>query len=103
MYRPFTFSFALLFLFACSWVQLTSEGRTVRLATESEVANCSRIGTTTSATTSRLLVVERGGGTVQGELVTLARNEAGLMGGNTIVAGSTIEGGRQQFIVYRCP
>lgn len=88
---------------ACNWVQLTNEGRGVQLATQSGIANCSRVGTTASATTSRVLAVDRGGSKVQDELVTLARNEAGLMGGNTIVADSTIQEGRQTFIVYSCP
>lgn len=87
---------------ACTWVQLTDEGSGVQLATSAEVSNCTRVGSANSATTSRV-VVQRGGEKVQGELVTLARNEAGLMGGNTIVAASTIEGGRQSFTVYRCP
>jgi len=103
MYKIITLALVLAFTTACSWVQLTEEGRGVQLATSSGVSNCSRVGTTSSATTSRLLVVQRGGEQVQGELVTLARNEAGLMGGNTIVADSTIEGGRQSFTVYSCP
>jgi len=103
MYKITTLILVLAFTTACSWVQLTAEGRGVQLATSSEVSNCTRVGTTSSATTSRLLVVQRGGEQVQGELVTLARNEAGLMGGNTIVADSTIEGGRQSFTVYNCP
>jgi len=75
----------------------------VRLLTQSQVTNCQRIGTTTSTTTSRVVVVPRGSETVQTELVDLARNEAGLMGGNAIVADGTVVDGRQRFIVYDCP
>ena len=103
MFKPAIIALSVLLLTACNWVQLSNEGRGVRLATQSEIANCSRVGTTAAATTSRLLIVDRGGSTVQEELVTLARNEAGLMGGNTIVADSTIQDGRQSFIVYTCP
>jgi hypothetical protein len=103
MHKITTLTLLLSLTTACTWVQLTAEGRGVQLLTSSEVSNCTRVGTTSSATTSRLLVVQRGGEKVQGELVTLARNEAGLMDGNTIVADSTIEGGRQSFTVYRCP
>jgi len=103
MYKLIPFAFVIALITACTWVQLTEEGSGVQLASVSDVSNCSRVGTTTSTTTSRLLVVQRGGEQVQGELVTLARNEAGLMGGNTIVADSTIEGGRQSFTVYNCP
>jgi hypothetical protein len=47
--------------------------------------------------------VDRGSEKVQDELITLARNEAGTLGGNTIVPDGTIEEGRQRFVVYRCP
>ncbi|GIT20632.1 MAG: hypothetical protein CM1200mP40_03140 [Gammaproteobacteria bacterium] len=52
---------------------------------------------------SRLVVVERGGERLQDELIRLARNEAGDLGGNVIVPESVIEEGRQSFGVYRCP
>lgn len=91
------------FALGCTWVQLTTEGESVRLATAAEVVNCSRIGSTTSTTRSRVWVADRGSEKVQDELITLARNEAGTLGGNTIVADGTIEEGRQRFIVYRCP
>jgi hypothetical protein len=92
-----------LLLSACSWVRVTPEGRDVRLLTQSQVTACQRVGTTTSTTTSRVVVVPRGSETVQTELVDLARNEAGLMGGNAIVADGTVVDGRQRFIVYDCP
>ena len=40
---------------------------------------------------------------MQDELLRLARNEAGSMGGNAIVPESVIEEGRQTFGVYSCP
>jgi len=40
--------------------------------------------------------------TIQGELESLARNEAALMGGDAIVPASAIERGRQTFDVYLC-
>ncbi|MBL4573298.1 MAG: DUF4156 domain-containing protein, partial [Gammaproteobacteria bacterium] len=39
---------------------------------------------------------------LQEELLTLARNEAGRMGGNTVVPESLIDGGEQDFGVYNC-
>jgi hypothetical protein len=90
-------------LSACSFVGVTPEGQDVRLLTQSQVGACQRVGTTTSTTTSRVVIVPRGSETVQTELVDLARNEAGLMGGNAIVADGTVVDGRQRFIVYSCP
>ena len=92
-----------LLLVSCSWVRVTPEGQDVRLLTQNQVGNCQRIGTTTSTTTDEVVFVPRGSETVQTELVDLARNEAGLMGGNAIVADGTVVEGRQRFIVYSCP
>ncbi len=88
---------------SCTWVQLTGEGQGVRLATVSQTAGCTRVGTTTSTTREALWIAERGSEKVQHELVTLARNEAGSMGGNTIAPEGAIEEGKQRFTVYRCP
>jgi len=94
----------LIILSSCnSWVGVTSEGQGVRQATASEINNCQRIGRTQASTMSRVAFVERGGERMQDELLRLARNEAGSMGGNVIVPESVIEEGRQTFGVYRCP
>jgi len=94
----------LIFLTGCnSWVQVTTEGESVRLAAGNEVANCQRIGRVQAQTLSRVVVLERGGERLQDELIRLARNEAGDLGGNVIVPESVIEDGRQSFGVYRCP
>ena len=104
MNRIILFSSLLVILSSCnSWVQVTSEGESVRLASGSETANCQRVGSAQAQTLSRLVVVERGGERLQDELIRLARNEAGDLGGNVIVPESVIEEGRQSFGVYRCP
>ena len=87
----------------CTWVQVTTEGVDVSLADADQVGNCSRIGRTRSKTLSRIVVIQRGAETLQEELISLARNEAGSMGGNTIVAESSIDSGAQTFGVYNCP
>ncbi len=87
----------------CTWVQLTSAGENVSLRTASQVANCERIGRTQTQSLSRVTIVERGADRLQEELLTLARNEAGDMGGNVVVAESVITEGRQSFGVYQCP
>lgn len=89
-------------LAACNWVQLTTEGESVSLRNSNQIANCTYIGKTTVTTLDKLAIVERGGGKMQDELMTLARNEAGLMGGNTIVPASLINDGKQDFNVYTC-
>ncbi len=91
-------------LSACgSWVNVTSAGQLVSVATPAEVGQCTRIGSTTTNALSEIAFVERGSEKLQRELIDLARNEAGDMGGNRIVVETPITDGRQSFGVYRCP
>lgn len=85
------------------WVQLTPEGEQVSLATPAEVADCRRLGRATVNAADSIAFVQRSARQLQNELVRLARNEAGIMDGDRIVAESTIEDGRQTFGVHRCP
>lgn len=87
---------------ACTWVPLTPEGETVRVARADEVRDCERKGEVASILKSRVAGFERKPGKVADELVALARNEAALMGGDTVVAESPVKDGRQMFGVYRC-
>ena len=90
-------------LHACTWVKPTPEGQKVRVAQPSEIgAWCERKGEVASILKSRIAGVERSPTKVAGELETLARNEAALMSGDTVVAESTIKDGRQLFGVYSC-
>lgn len=89
-------------LSSCTWVQLTAEGENVSLASVNDISNCERIGRATAKTLGSIVTVERGGGRLQEELLTLARNEAGRMGGNTVVPESLINEGQQDFGVYNC-
>lgn len=87
----------------CTWVQLTSEGETVTLITADRAGSCERIGRASAKTLGRIVTVQRGGDRLQNELLTLARNEAGRMGGNAVVPESLINNGEQDYAVYNCP
>lgn len=91
-------------LAACSsnWVQISPEGQRVSAVTAADVTACSRVGVANVNAVDSIAFVNRGARTLQQELVTLARNEAGRMGGNRVTPESTIEDGRQTFGVYRC-
>src|SRR5690554_1070177 len=98
-------SIALATLFAaCSsnWVQISPEGQRVSAVTAADVSACSRVGVANVNALDSIAFVNRSARQLQQELVTLARNEAGRMGGNRITPESTIEDGRQTFGVYRC-
>jgi hypothetical protein len=87
---------------ACTWVKVSEGGDKVRVAAAGEVAGCKVKGLTHAQTTDRVVIFARRDLTIQHELESLARNEAALMGGDTIVASSPIERGRQSFDVYLC-
>jgi hypothetical protein len=87
---------------ACTWVKLSEGGRAVRVAKQGEVASCEAKGRTHAQTTDRVVIFARRDQPIQLELESLARNEAALMGGDTIVPATLIESGRQTFEVYRC-
>lgn len=94
----------LMTLAACgnTWVQITPEGRNVQLATAAQVGGCTRVGTANVNALDNIGFVQRGANRLQEELVDLARNEGGRLGGNRVVPESTIDEGRQTFGVYRC-
>ncbi len=89
---------------ACSsnWVQITPEGQTVRVATTQDIAACTRVGTANVNALDNIGFVQRGAARLQEELISLARNEGGRLGGNRVVPESTIDDGRQTFGVFRC-
>jgi hypothetical protein len=73
------------------------------VATPAQVSACTRLGSSTTNALSEIVFVDRGTRKLQQELIDLARNEAGDMGGNRIVVETPITDGRQSFGVYRCP
>lgn len=87
---------------ACTWVKPTPAGEGVQVATADAVAACERKGKVTVSLKSRVGGVERKPTKVATELATLARNEGGLLGGDTVVAESDVMEGRQVFGVYKC-
>ncbi len=94
---------ALLLASCGSWVQLTGLGQQVEVRSEGQIGACQSLGRASSTTLDRLLLIERNTSRQEDELLTLARNEAGNMGGNAIVPMTAASAGKQSFAVYRCP
>jgi len=85
----------------CSWVKLTPGGANVVEATAADVSGCQEIGTA-SGTTRTSVGLPRNKDVIRDEQVTLARNQAALIGGDTIVQSGPAQGGMLSFTVYRC-
>ncbi len=89
-------------LAACTWVKTSEEAKSVALVKPSIAQQCEKLGSTTSKVTDNIGPIPRSENKVQDELIDLARNEAALIGGDTIVAESAAADGVQRFSIYRC-
>lgn len=89
-------------LHGCTWVKITPAGESVRVATADAVKDCQRKSKVTVSLKSRVASVERKPSKVANELATLARNEGGRLGSDTVVAESIISEGSQVFGIYDC-
>ena len=90
-------------LSGCTWVELSSQGENVSVASSADSA-CKKLGATKSISRAEIASIDRNEDKVATELATLARNHAAEMGGNLIVAeGAVTEAGQQTFGVYKCP
>lgn len=86
----------------CAWVDLKPRGEKVRVLMAEEVGSCRELGRVSAVTAARVGFIARSKDTVQEEVYRLARNNAGDMGGDTIVPAGPLIDGEQPFKVYRC-
>jgi hypothetical protein len=87
----------------CVGVDLRKEGQQVEVREASQLSSaCQKIGMVSARTLSRILFVRRSETKIASELATLARNQAGKLGGDTMVVSSPVVEGEQSFDVYRC-
>lgn len=96
--------FVLLSLSACTWVKPTQLGSEVRYIeqTDRTFESCTKLGTMTSMVKDKIGPTNRSKEKVDIELITIAKNEAVEMGGDTIVPTGPVKNGRREFTVYRC-
>lgn len=98
----FVLPVAVLCLTACTWVEPTKEGGEVVLVKDFNVEACRALGTTTASVKHKVGVFTRSEEKVTEELVTLAKNKAAEMGGDSIVARGEPSEGSMSFGIYRC-
>jgi len=95
-------SLAIICLPACTWVEPTRESSEVTLVKAFNVTACKKLATTTATVKHKIGPVTRGEDTVLEELVTLAKNRAASMGGDSIVAIEPVTDGSMSFDIYKC-
>ncbi|MDH5612499.1 MAG: DUF4156 domain-containing protein [Gammaproteobacteria bacterium] len=87
---------------ACTWVETTKEGSEVMLVKPFNVKDCLKLGTTSATTTYKVGIITREDETVTEELITLAKNRAAELGGDSIVATGPAVEGKMSFDIYQC-
>jgi hypothetical protein len=87
---------------ACTSVKPVPEVQEVRLVQPSQISGCQFAGITTVSVKADAASLARKGKQVLTELVSLARNEAVKLKGDTIVPATDMKDGEQTFNVYRC-
>ncbi len=86
----------------CTWIEVQPGAETIALKTLEQVSACKRLGTATAQTKDRVSFYQRDAAKVASELLSLARNEAHSLSGDTLVALGEPDQGVQRFGVYRC-
>lgn len=87
----------------CTWVQPAPGASRVTLVMPTHVSQCQSLGTTISQVKAQVGPVHRSESKVQEELLTLAKNSAVELGGDTLVAEGPPTQGTQRFRIYKCP
>lgn len=86
----------------CTWVDPKPGASAVTLVQPSHVVNCKSLGTTVSQVKDKVGFVNRSDDKVTLELLTLAKNSAVDLGGDTLVAEGGPDSGTQKFRIYKC-
>ena len=88
---------------ACTWVEPTKESSEVTLVKAFNVKACKKLTMITSSVKNKVGPVIRDEEDVVEELITLAKNRAAAVGGDSIVAREpTATDGVMSFDVYKC-
>jgi len=87
----------------CTWVDAVPGASRVTLVMPQHVSQCQPLGTTTSQVKAQVGPIHRSESKVEEELLTLARNSAVEIGGDTLVAEGPPNQGSQRFRIYKCP
>ena len=98
----FTLSMLIISLPACTWVEATREGSEVTLVKSFNVKNCKKLSTVVATVKHKVGIIKRDNDTVKEELITVARNRAAELGGDSIVAQQPAIDGAMSFDVFRC-
>lgn len=87
---------------ACTWVELSDEGKKIRIVSMDDIKTCKKVGKVTVSLKDKIAGFDRNEDKIKRELENLARNTAIELKGDSIVPVSPIKKGKQTFAVYKC-
>ncbi len=100
--KPFILCLAIISLASCANVEPTRQSEGVTLVKSFNVKDCKKLGTTHVSIKQKAGIFALDDKAATQDLVTLAKNRAGTMGGDSIVAKGPIEEGKMIFDIYKC-
>ncbi len=100
--KPYALCLTVIFLSACTWVEPTKESKDVTLVKSFNVKSCKKLSTTIISVVQKVGIITRDKNTVTEELITLAKNKAASLGGDSIVAHKPAVDGSMTFDIYKC-
>lgn len=89
-------------LTACAWVDVTKEGKDVVVVKQFNVKDCARLGTSNVSLTQKVGIFSLDNKAATEELTAVAKNRAGELGGDSIVARGPVTDGKMSFDIYKC-
>lgn len=95
-------SMALVGLSACTINKTTEQGEKVLVVKAEHVASCKKLGKTIVQAKKSFIGINVPESQLKKELISIARNDAAKMGGDTIIPASEIKDGAQTFNIYLC-
>lgn len=95
-------STGLLLIAACSWVAPIEGSNQVALVKPANIGQCQKLGSTVSFVQNTVAGLSRNTKTMTEELITLGKNQAVEMKGDTIVQTTELNAGKMGFDIYRC-
>jgi hypothetical protein len=87
---------------ACSTVQPLENAESVTVVNAEHVTTCKLLATISSRVTHKVGLINRSEETVTAELITLGRNRAVELGGDSLVIKQPMSEGQMKFDIYKC-
>ena len=87
---------------ACTWVAVTPGAEKVTLVKAEHIMSCAKLGSTKANVLDKVGFIERRDADIEANLLSVAKNTAIDMGGDTVVADTPMRAGTQTFSIYKC-